>query len=238
MPVARQQTARGSAGGIMIRTTPGVPDSVDIMFFDERGADLSQAGQRKLDRVFARQEYRRAFPGEIGDLRFPASVFDSYTGALLREVDTTGVREAGLKVVVDAAHGSAGTGAAQPAGPARGRRAHRQPRSRRGPAHRDGRGAPGRAGAAGRDRGVGPGRLRRAVRPGRRADLAGGRARADRRGRPGAAGAARPGRRRAPQRPGGAAGDHDPDRRAGGRVPRHAGRVDDHLAGRPDPGRP
>lgn len=66
LPVARQQTARGSAGGIMIRTSPGVPDSVDIMFFDERGADLSQARQRKLDRVYARQEYRRAFPGRSG----------------------------------------------------------------------------------------------------------------------------------------------------------------------------
>ncbi|MCQ0021871.1 mannose-1-phosphate guanyltransferase [Streptomyces somaliensis DSM 40738] len=108
LPVARQQTARGSAGGIMIRTTPGVPDSVDIMFFDERGADLSQAGQRKLDRVYARQEYRRAFPGEIGDLNFPSSVFDQYTGALLRSVDTSGVAEAGLKIVVDASNGSAG----------------------------------------------------------------------------------------------------------------------------------
>ncbi|NJQ08176.1 mannose-1-phosphate guanyltransferase [Streptomyces lonarensis] len=107
LPVARQQTARGSAGGIMIRTTPGVPDSVDVMFLDEHGADLSQAGQRKLDRVYARQEFRRAFPGEIGDLRFPASVFDAYTGSVLRAVDTSGVREAGLKVVVDAAHGSA-----------------------------------------------------------------------------------------------------------------------------------
>jgi mannose-1-phosphate guanylyltransferase / phosphomannomutase len=108
MPVARQQTARGGAGGIMIRTTPGRPDSLDIMFFDERGADLSAAGQRKLDRVFARQEYRRAFPGEIGDLRFPATVFDSYTGALLRAVDISGIAESGLKVVVDAANGSAG----------------------------------------------------------------------------------------------------------------------------------
>ncbi|MFX4293959.1 mannose-1-phosphate guanyltransferase [Streptomyces bohaiensis] len=107
LPVARQQTARGSAGGIMIRTTPGVPDSVDVMFLDEHGADLSQAGQRKLDRVYARQEFRRAFPGEIGDLRFPASVFDAYTGSVLRAVDTSGVREAGMKVVVDAAHGSA-----------------------------------------------------------------------------------------------------------------------------------
>lgn len=92
----------------MIRTTPGVPDSVDIMFFDGQGADLSQGGQRKLDRVFARQEYRRAFPGEIGDLYFPASVFDSYTGSLLRNVDTTGITESGLKVVVDASNGSAG----------------------------------------------------------------------------------------------------------------------------------
>lgn len=108
MPVARQQTARGSAGGIMIRTSPGVPDSVDIMFFDERGADLSQARQRKLDRVYARQEYRRAFPGEIGDLHFPSSVFDSYTGSLLRNVDTAGIADAGLKVVVDASNGSAG----------------------------------------------------------------------------------------------------------------------------------
>ncbi|WUH95113.1 mannose-1-phosphate guanyltransferase [Streptomyces sp. NBC_00433] len=108
MPVARQQTARGSAGGIMIRTSPGRPDSLDIMFFDERGADLSAAGQRKLDRVFARQEYRRAFPGEIGDLRFPSTVFDSYTGALLRAVDISGIAESGLKVVVDAANGSAG----------------------------------------------------------------------------------------------------------------------------------
>ncbi|WP_165988364.1 mannose-1-phosphate guanyltransferase [Streptomyces sp. YIM 98790] len=108
LPVARQQTARGSAGGIMIRTSPGRPDSLDILFLDERGADLSQAAQRKLDRVYARQEYRRAFPGEIGDLSFPASVFDAYTGSVMRAVDTTGVAESGLKIVVDAAHGSAG----------------------------------------------------------------------------------------------------------------------------------
>ncbi len=92
----------------MIRTSPGVPDSVDIMFIDERGSDLSQAQQRKLDRVYARQEYRRAFPGEIGDLHFPSSVFDSYTGSLLRNVDVEGIAESGLKVVVDASNGSAG----------------------------------------------------------------------------------------------------------------------------------
>jgi mannose-1-phosphate guanylyltransferase/phosphomannomutase len=107
MPLARLETARGSAGGVMIRTTPGIHDSVDILFFDERGADLSQAAQRKLDRIFSRQEYRRAFPGEIGDIVFPARVFESYAHELLSTIDTRGVAEAGLKVVLDAAGGSA-----------------------------------------------------------------------------------------------------------------------------------
>jgi len=106
-PVTRLETARGSAGGIMIHTTPGVPDSVDIQFLDDRGADLSQAAQRKLERVFNRQEYRRAFPGEIGDLTFPSRVNESYTHELLRVVDMSGVAEAGLKVVIDSSGGAA-----------------------------------------------------------------------------------------------------------------------------------
>ncbi|MGH3344526.1 MAG: sugar phosphate nucleotidyltransferase, partial [Carbonactinosporaceae bacterium] len=107
LPVARLETVRGCAGGIMVRTTPGVPESVDIMFFDESGADLSQAGQRKLDRVYARQDFRRAFPGEIGDLGFSSRAFESYASELLRAVDTSGIAEAGPKVVVDAGGGTA-----------------------------------------------------------------------------------------------------------------------------------
>jgi mannose-1-phosphate guanylyltransferase/phosphomannomutase len=107
MPVARLETARGNAGGVMIRTTSGVPDSLDIMFFDERGADLSQASQRKLDRVFGRQEFRRAFPGEIGELTFPPRVFEAYAAEILRSIDTSGIAEAELKVVLDTGGGAA-----------------------------------------------------------------------------------------------------------------------------------
>ena len=170
--MARQQTARGSAGGIMIRTTPGVPDSVDIMFFDGRGADLSQAGQRKLDRVFARQEYRRAFPGEIGDLHFPASVFDSYTGSLLRNVDTTGIAESGLKVVVDASNGSAGLVLPSLLGRLGVDALTINPGLDESRPTETADAAAVRAGAARRDRGVRAGRVRCAVRPGGRAALA------------------------------------------------------------------
>ena len=76
------------------------------MFLDERGAELSQAAARKLERVFSRQEYRRAFPGEIAELTYPSRVVESYAQELVRSVDMTGVREAGLKVVVDCAGGT------------------------------------------------------------------------------------------------------------------------------------
>jgi mannose-1-phosphate guanylyltransferase/phosphomannomutase len=106
--VARLQTAHGAAGGVVIRTTPGVPDSVDIAFLDSTGADLSPGAQRKLDRVYSRGEYRRAFPGEIGDLNTPSRIFESYTQELLSRVDVSGIADAELKVVVDVGGGAAG----------------------------------------------------------------------------------------------------------------------------------
>ena len=108
LPVTRFETARSSStGGVVLRTTPGDAQSIDIVFLDERGADVSKAVQRKIERTFSRQEFRRAFPGEIAELSFPARTLDSYAQELLRAVDVTGVNEAGLKVVVDTAGGSA-----------------------------------------------------------------------------------------------------------------------------------
>jgi mannose-1-phosphate guanylyltransferase / phosphomannomutase len=107
-PVTRFEIAHGaSAGGIMIRTTPADAQSVDIIFLDERGADLSPAAQRRLERVFSRQEFRRAFPGEIADLTFPSRMLEDYSHELLRCINISGIPEAGLKVVIDTAGGTA-----------------------------------------------------------------------------------------------------------------------------------
>ncbi|MFI7446177.1 sugar phosphate nucleotidyltransferase [Nonomuraea sp. NPDC049714] len=105
LPVARFHSSRGTAaGGIALRTTAGDPQSVDIVIMDDRGADLSPAAQRKLERVFSRQEFRRAFPGEIAELTYPSRAVEDYTHELLRRVDMTGVRD--MKVVVDCAGGT------------------------------------------------------------------------------------------------------------------------------------
>ncbi|MDQ1746478.1 MAG: mannose-phosphate guanylyltransferase / phosphomannomutase, partial [Frankiaceae bacterium] len=107
-PVARFATAHSDAvGGVMIHTTAGDSQSVDIVFLDEYGADLSPAGQRKLERVFSRQEFRRAFPGEIAQLSYPARSVETYIQEVLAGIDTSGIAEADLRVVIDTAGGSA-----------------------------------------------------------------------------------------------------------------------------------
>ena len=107
LPIARFETATSDAvGGVVLRTTPGDPQSLDIAFLDEDGADLSPGAQRAVERVLSRQEFRRAFPGEIAELSFPSRTTETYVHELLRTVDVTGVAEAGLKVVLDTSGGS------------------------------------------------------------------------------------------------------------------------------------
>jgi mannose-1-phosphate guanylyltransferase/phosphomannomutase len=107
--VARMETARGIAGGVLLRTTPGVPDSVDIQFLDSNGADLSIGQQRRMERLFGRQEFRRAFPGEIGDLSYSPRAGETYVKQVLNTVDISGVpTDPRMKVVVDAGNGAAG----------------------------------------------------------------------------------------------------------------------------------
>src|SRR5690606_10012584 len=41
MPVVRHAVGRFGDGGLVLRTTPGIPDSLDIRLLDDTGADLS-----------------------------------------------------------------------------------------------------------------------------------------------------------------------------------------------------
>ena len=82
------------------------PQSCVIRFFDTNGADLSEDAQRKVERLFGREDFRRVFPAEIGDIGFPPRALEQYTAALEATVDIEAIRAARFKVVVDYAYGS------------------------------------------------------------------------------------------------------------------------------------
>ncbi|MBW3668650.1 MAG: mannose-1-phosphate guanyltransferase [Actinobacteria bacterium] len=108
VPVTRFQvrTVRSQAG-VTVRLVEGDPQSVVIRFFDGQGIDITEATQLKIERLYYREDFRRAMGAEMGEIGFPPRAIEHYTGALMRSVDAEAVRAAGFKVVVDYAYGSA-----------------------------------------------------------------------------------------------------------------------------------
>jgi mannose-1-phosphate guanylyltransferase / phosphomannomutase len=96
-----------SQGGITVRLATDDPQSVVIRFFDAGGIDIPETTQRKIERLFYREDFRRALAGEIGDIDFPARTLEHYTSVLLDQVDAKAIRSARLKVVLDYAYGAA-----------------------------------------------------------------------------------------------------------------------------------
>ena len=107
IPVTRFQVRSERAqGGITVRLLPGDPQSVVIRFFNADGTDIDETAQRKIERCFYRQDFRRAFAADIGDIGFPPHAIEYYTAALMKTIDTGAVSAAGFKVVLDYGYGS------------------------------------------------------------------------------------------------------------------------------------
>ena len=107
VPVTRFLTRQPSASaGVTIRLVEGDPQSVMIRFFDRDGIDITENTQRKIERLFGREDFRRVLAGEIGDIGFPPRALEHYTAALGETVDLDVVRDHGFKLVIDYAYGA------------------------------------------------------------------------------------------------------------------------------------
>jgi mannose-1-phosphate guanylyltransferase/phosphomannomutase len=107
VPVTRFQVRSERAqGGVTFRLAPGDPDSVEIRFVDEKGADIDEGTQRKIERLLYREDFRRAFAGDIGDIGFPPRAMEYYTAALERSVDAPRLQKRAFKVVLDYSFGA------------------------------------------------------------------------------------------------------------------------------------
>lgn len=108
MPVTRFSVrSEQVSGGISVMTSRSDPEVIQIRFFDEGGGDIPEAAQRKLERIYFREDYRRPGPARIGELEFPPRALEQYAAGLARAVDVDAIRTAGLKVVVDYGYGPA-----------------------------------------------------------------------------------------------------------------------------------
>src|SRR6266516_169799 len=99
-------TKANASGGMYVRTSPGDSQSIELAIFADDGCDLDEGARRKLERTYNREEFRRAFGREMGELRYPPRSIELYTAALLDTIDVRAVRERGFKLVIDAGGGT------------------------------------------------------------------------------------------------------------------------------------
>ncbi|HVF13080.1 MAG TPA: mannose-1-phosphate guanyltransferase, partial [Acidimicrobiales bacterium] len=106
VPVSRFQVRIHRAqGGITVRLSPGDPQSVTIRFFTADGTDIDEVAQRKIERIFYRQDFRRAFAADIGDIGYPPRALEYYSAALMENIDVEVIRSEGYQLVMDYAFG-------------------------------------------------------------------------------------------------------------------------------------
>lgn len=108
IPVVRYTLKSGRArAGLHTRKSPFDARLSDILFFDEDGKDLPPGKVKSVERLFLREDFRRADYNETGKLDFPARVVEAYKDGFLDYVDAKAIAGAKLKVVLDYAFGGA-----------------------------------------------------------------------------------------------------------------------------------
>src|SRR5919199_761744 len=82
------------------------PDDVEILFFSSGATPMSESDQRAIEKVFVREEYRRAHGDDIGELIYPGRAVEQYVERLERATNRDKTR--GATLVVDFSGGVAG----------------------------------------------------------------------------------------------------------------------------------
>ena len=81
------------------------PDDVEILFFSSDATPIPESEQRGVEKVFVREEYRRAYANDVGELIYPGRAVEQYVERLERA--TGWEKVSGGTVVVDFSGGVA-----------------------------------------------------------------------------------------------------------------------------------
>jgi mannose-1-phosphate guanylyltransferase / phosphomannomutase len=116
VPVARYTTrnTENVQGGIHVRLSPFDNRTIDLKFFDKRGLDIDKNTERKIENVFFREDFRRVYLDEIGEIEYAPNPIERYSSDFLKRIDITGLESTAKmrRVVLD--YSSANTSAILP----------------------------------------------------------------------------------------------------------------------------
>ncbi len=108
LPVARYLTATaGTGGGVHLQVSAADDRMIEIRIFDRNGLDLDTTGERRIEGIFFREDYRRAYYNEIGRITEARNPTETYATAFVKALRAdTFASESAFQVVVDYNHAS------------------------------------------------------------------------------------------------------------------------------------
>lgn len=102
LPVIRYKLKTfGEVGGFHFRQAVDDPATMEIVFLDGDGLDFSSNMAKNAERIFFKENFRRAHHTEPGALNDIPQVVDFYREGFLRALNTDIIRKASWTVVVD-----------------------------------------------------------------------------------------------------------------------------------------
>jgi len=103
VPVARYYTAHfpQAVAGIHVRLSPYDSKVVDIRVFGANGQNLDKEKERQIERIFFREDFRRAPIEKIGIIADAPAVIETYTQGFLENIEQEKVQLGNYRIVVD-----------------------------------------------------------------------------------------------------------------------------------------
>ena len=94
-------------GGMHVRISPWDPEMVQIQVFEPPGVSISEKRQKDIEKYYGRQDFRRAFYSEFGEIQFPDRAMETYLRGLTRSWDVERIRNRAYRLVIDYSYSAA-----------------------------------------------------------------------------------------------------------------------------------
>lgn len=108
LPVLRYKlTTFGETGGIHFRQSPEDPAATEIIFFDGDGNEVSSGAAKGIERIYFKENFRRAHHSEPGGIEELPRLYDFYREGFLRNFDRDLLKKAAPKIIIDLNHSPA-----------------------------------------------------------------------------------------------------------------------------------
>lgn len=105
LPVLRYKlTTFGEVGAFHFRQSPEDAAATEVIFFDGEGSEISSAAAKGIERIYFKENFRRAHHSEPGGIDELPRIYDFYREGFLRALDRETLRKAAPRIVVDLNH--------------------------------------------------------------------------------------------------------------------------------------